>query len=68
MNSLEMTKRITAELGEQTSVKEVFAKAAALVKSEMQAGNAVDMFGLVRMQLTPGALKGEAKGSSAIIV
>ncbi len=66
MNSLEMTKRITAELGEQTSVKEVFAKAAALVKSEMQAGNAVDMFGLVRMQLTPGALKGEAKGSSAI--
>lgn len=68
MNSLEMAKRITAELGEQAPTREVLAKAAALIKSELQAGNAVDMFGMVRMQLTPAALSGEAKGRNAVNV
>lgn len=68
MNSLEMAKRITAELGETAPTREVLARAAALIKSELQAGNAVDMFGMVRMQLTPAALSGEVKGKAAVNV
>lgn len=68
MNSLEMAKRITAELGEQAPTRDVLAKAANLMKSELQAGNAVDMFGVVRMQLTPAGLCGEAKGKAAVNV
>lgn len=63
-----MAKRITAELGEEASTREVLARAAALIKSELQAGNAVDMFGMMRMQLTPAALSGEAKGKAAVNV
>lgn len=68
MNSLELAKRISAELGASASTSEALTLAGTIMKKELHAGNAVDMLGLVRLQLTPAAIAGNIRGKGAISV
>lgn len=66
MNNNELIKRLSTELGEQVAPKKVLETAAAILRETLHSGKAVELLGLLRVQLLPQALTGELSGRSAI--
>lgn len=66
MNMEELASRVAATIGESAPPRLVLDQAAQEAAVALRAGEAVDLFGLVRVRLTEPGLAGKDKGAAAI--
>lgn len=66
MNSVELVKKLQAELGTQAEIKQVVDRASAILRESLQSGSVTEVLGLLRVQLHPKALTGELRGREAV--